>query len=227
MPNYKLGTSDPTITPDVGAGVWNSESTTWEMRAKKAAILQVLGAAYVIIGDDAVKHMLHYLNNTGRDYTIDLEDLIDDVTGEKELYNRELSEAKRFVETLPVGTHQITSDNARNGYINKSENYNWFFAVGGYSEWGKGTATVTADSAGRKSYRLDFEYKFFDRYNWDGGKKVDIFGIEVTDEFMGRFHREGLAREFNMYGSYRKTVNWGHPTSSTAGAGQTGGRGGR
>lgn len=228
MPNYKLGTDDPRITPDMGAGAWNSESTTIEMRAKKAAVIQTLGAAYVVIGDDATNHMIHYFGNTGNDYTIDLEDLLDDVKGEKELYNRELSEAKRFVESLGrTGRFEITSAAARGGYIRKSENWNWFFAIGGYSAWGKGIANVTSDSMNRKSYTLEFEYKFFDRYNWDGGKKVEIFGIEITDEFMGRFHREGLAREFNMYGSYKKTVAWGQPTAAPASAGQPGGRGGR
>lgn len=227
MPNYKIGRSNPTITPDPGAGLWNSETTTAEMRTKKAAIISILGAAYAFIGDNAVKHLVHYFHNSGKNYTIDLEGLIHEVADERELYNRELSEAKRYVETLSVGTHHITSRNARSGYVEKIEDYNWFFAVGGYSAWGKGTATVTAGANGRKSYELEFEYKFFDRYNWDGGKKVEIFGIEITDEFMGRFHREGLAKEFNMYGSYKKNVAWGHLTSSPTGTTRTGGRRGR
>ncbi|MCY7377144.1 MAG: hypothetical protein LH472_14385 [Pyrinomonadaceae bacterium] len=228
MPNYKLGTDDPTITPDTGAGAWNSEETTIEMRLKKEAIRQGMGAAYVAIGDDATKHLIHYFNNSGRDYTIDLEDLLDDVTEEKELYNRELNEAKRFVEASGrTGRFEITSSSARGGYIRQSENRNWYFAVGGYSAWGKGIADVSSNAAGQKSYKLEFEYRFFDRYNWDGGKSVTIFGQVITDEFMGRFHREGLAKEFDMNGSYKKTVNWGAPTAAPAGAGQAGGRGGR
>lgn len=228
MPNYKLGTDDPTITPDPGAGAWNSESKTIKMRAREAALRAVLGGAYVVIGDNAVKHLAHYLDNSGRNYTIDLKGLINDVKGEKELYNRELSEAKRYVESLNrTGRFEITSRTARGGYIQQSENRNWYFAVGGYSAWGKGVAQVTSDAAGRKSYRLEFKYKFYDRYNWDGGKKVTIFGQTITDEFMGRFHREGLAREFNMYGSYKKTVTWGHPTAAPGNGGQPGGRGGR
>ncbi len=56
MAQYKIGTADPTITSDVGAGVWNSESKTVEMRLKKAAILSNIGAALAVIGDDAAKH---------------------------------------------------------------------------------------------------------------------------------------------------------------------------
>lgn len=228
MPDYKLGTSDPPVTRDPGAGAWNSETTTLEMIAAEQAVLRVLGAANVAVGDDAVKHMRHYLRNSGRDYTIDLRGLINDVTDEKELYNRELNEAKRFVEASGrTGRFEITSNSTRGGYIRQSENRNWYFAVGGYSVWGKGVANVTADAQGRKSYSLEFEYRFFDRYNWDGGKQVTLFGVTITDEFMARFHREGLAQEFDMYGSYKKTVTWGHPTAAPANGGRLGGRDGR
>jgi hypothetical protein len=224
MANYRIGTGDPTITPDVGAGAWNSESKTIVVRLRKEAIYQILPQAYVIIGDDATKHMYHYFGNTGRDYTIDLEDLIDDVNDEKSEFEDEILRARRFVETLSVGTHDIMSQNATNGYIQKSENWNWFFAVGGYSYWGKGKAIISQNSGGEKVYKLEFEYKFFDRYNWDGGKEVEIFGITVTDEFMGEFHRQGLAQEFNMYGSIRRNIEWTGTTFDSPRITKPGGR---
>lgn len=46
----------------------------------------------------------------------------------------------------------------------------------------------------------------FDRYNWDAGKSVKILGVEVTDEFMGTFQKQGLAQEFDMNGSVKKTI---------------------
>jgi hypothetical protein len=55
---------------------------------------------------------------------------------------------------------------------------------------------------------VDFEYKFFDRYNWDTGKKVELAGITITDVFMGEFHRQGLAKEFNCYGSFKRKLAW-------------------
>lgn len=223
MANYVLGTSDPTITPDTGAGKWNSEPKTFEMRFKEQAIFQILPHAYVVIGDDATEHMYHYLGNSGKDYTIDLEDMLDDVPNEKRAYMAEMTLARKFVETLPPGTHQITSTRATVGYVQKSENWNWFFATGGYSYWGKGIASVTEDQ-GQRSYELVFEYKFFDRYNWDGGKQVEIFGITITDHFMGEFHRQGLAQEFNMYGSYKQKVKWTGATFSDPVITDVGGR---
>jgi hypothetical protein len=57
-------------------------------------------------------------------------------------------------------------------------------------------------------YEVDFEYRFFDRYNWDKGKSVTLAGITITDQFMGEFHRQGLAKEFNCFGSFKRRFTW-------------------
>jgi hypothetical protein len=96
---------------------------------------------------------------------------------------------------------------AENGYNTKVENQNWYYAIGGYSSWGVGKAVVSGDTAHR-TFSVDFEYKFYDRYNWDGGKSVTIHGITVTDAFMGEFHRQGLAKEYDCYGSFKRSFSW-------------------
>ncbi len=205
--HYQLGTADPVLSHDLGSGKWKSKPATLSHKALKAAIIRILPDAYVVIGDDATKHMAHYLGNSGKALTIDLEDMIDDVPSAKERYEAEVSQAKTFVETLQPGSHQITSRQAQGGYNEKEENWNWFFAIGGYSSWGKGTATV-AVNAGVRSYALDFQYKFFDRYNWDKGKEVTIFKIRITDEFMGEFHRQGIAQEYDCVGTISRRFSW-------------------
>ncbi|MBE7451440.1 MAG: hypothetical protein HS111_21840 [Kofleriaceae bacterium] len=59
----------------------------------------------------------------------------------------------------------------------------------------------------------------FDRYNWDQGKSVTIAGITVRDEQLGRLHRVGLAREFDVEGS--STPHESSWTFTGAGAGAT------
>jgi hypothetical protein len=61
-----------------------------------------------------------------------------------------------------------------------------------------------------KEYAMDFEYKFFDRYNWDGGKSVTLFKVTITDQFMGEFHRQGLAQEFDCVASIKRRFTWRH-----------------
>ena len=217
--DFVLGNTDPPVTRDRGAGAWNSVPTTIEMRLKRSAIFDILPSAAIIVGDDAAKHMMHYLMKTGTDYTIDFEDMVDEVPLTRKYLGVEIDLAKAFVETLPPGVHSFTSSRIMpNLYATKAESYNWYFAIGGYSAWGKGIATVAGQVGGLRNYKMAFEYKFFDRYNWDGGKKVTLFGIEITDEFMARFHREGLAREFDCWGAVYRTVSWTSGTPARPGA---------
>lgn len=205
---YKIGTGDPHVTRDPGAGVWNSKPKSASYVAlKEAIIVEVLPKAYVLIGDDAVKHLMHYFRNRGTNYRIDLEGMVKEVPSAGKLYELEVAQVKAYTEVLPVGKHFITSKRAQGGYNTKAESKNWFFAVGGYSVWGKGQAIVKKGPAGNE-FELNFEYKFFDRYNWDAGKKVDIFGIEITYAFMGEFHKQGLAREYDEIGSFKRRFTW-------------------
>jgi hypothetical protein len=92
--------------------------------------------------------------------------MINDVTSAKRVHNREIALAQAFVESLSDGKHKITSGTpsgaADGAYSKKSESKNWYYAVGGYSAWGKGNATICKDK-----YTLEFEYKFYALYNWD------------------------------------------------------------
>lgn len=222
--HYHVGTADPPRSHDPGAGPWNSRKAELTMIALKSTLItHVLPAATVLIGDDAVKHMLHYLGNSGRPYTIDLKGMVNEVPSAKKLYQNEVAQASKFVELLEPGTYDITSKNLDGGYNYKSENRNWYFAVGGYSVWGKGKATVRNGAAGREC-ELDFEYHFYDRYNWDKGKSVKIGGIEITDSFMGEFHRQGLAREYDEVGMFRRKFRWQAGTSIPSSQIEPGGR---
>jgi len=102
--------------------------------------------------------------------------------------------------------------------------------VGGYDAWGKGTVTVKCPK-GDSEYTLQFKYIVEDRYNWDTGKSVTIGLITVTDHFMGEWHRQGLAREFQLIGIETVTIRWkkGEIDKVVADPGSlpTGGQGGR
>jgi len=182
------------------------------MVALKLLILNYLPHAYVLVGDDAAKHMAHYFSNSGKQYIFDLQGMIDEVPRAKGLYEQEVDQAKVFVETLPPGTYDIIASKLTSGYNNKIDSKNWFFAVGGYSIWGKAKVVVEKDSAGNKAYNMDFILHCVDRYNWDKGKSVKLFDIEITDKFMGIFHKQGIAQEFNLRGKINNKINWGDKT---------------
>lgn len=205
---YQTGTADPRLRHDPGAGAWRSKPATAGTVAQLAAIRSILGVPTMVYpGTNATKHMEHYLNNTGRDYVIDLEDMIASVPTAKRAMIAEFRQAQNFITALPNGTHYFTSRAGESAYNYKGESADWFFAIGGYTYWGKGVAKVSAGTRGRL-FEVDFEYHVYDRYNWDGGKKVTIGGIEVTDEFMGEFHRQGLAKEFDCHGKIARRFTW-------------------
>lgn len=58
---------------------------------------------------------------------------------------------------------------------------------------------------------------------------MTIFGVKITDEFMGEFQREGLAKEFNRNGSVKQTITWkkDHAPAIKDGWGTSGRRRGR
>lgn len=209
--NYRLGVGDPVIAPDPGAGPFNTTPAQASMWSLKQAILEILPprgfSAVAFIGWDAAMNMKHYLDASGRVLAIDLEGMVASGATATARFKNEVRQAQLFVEKLPVGSHVFTSSTAESAYNFKHENTNWYFAVGGYSTWGKGSATVRNNAAG-KECEMQFEYRFYDRYNWDNGKAVTIAGITITDRFMGEFHRQGLAREFDMVGSIKRVFRW-------------------
>lgn len=128
--HYELGCGDPVIVPDEGAGVWKAKPIGAAYIALQAAIFDVLPSANVVIGDDAVKHMVHYLGNSGDRYTIDLEGMLREVPSAREPLEDEAAQTQEFIEMLPPGRHSIRSRNSEDGYNRKDESWNWFFATG-------------------------------------------------------------------------------------------------
>jgi hypothetical protein len=204
---YVLGTSDPPQRHDPGAGPWNSRPKELAYIAMKLQLINYLPYAAIAVGDDAARNLARYFSNSGLDCTIDLEGMVEEVPSAKSVYSDEIAQMQEFVEQLGVGSHQITSRQPDYGYNEQAENLNWFCAIGGYSAWGKARVEVR-EVSGVRTYEVDFEYKFYDRYNWDKGKAIKLGTVTITDKFMGEFHRQGLAKEFNCYGSLKRKFSW-------------------
>ena len=178
--------------------------------ARHAGLLALVmkGGTDIYPGVNATRHLRHYLPNTGPAYTIDLEAMIRSVPSAGPWMVQEFRQVQGFLRTLPIGRHRFTSIFAEGGSYNvQEENAEWFFAIGGYRRWGRGEAIISNVKIGRH-YGVDFEYCVYDRYNRDGGESVTIMGTTITDEFMGEFHRQGLAREYDCYGTVRRKLIW-------------------
>lgn len=219
--NYKIGRGDPIVTPDAGAGAWNSTPKAWTTRAQAAAVQAVLrGPSNTYPGPNATRHLRHYFDNTGLPLNVNLEDMVRNVPSAGKAMVAEFRQVQAFLSHLPPGRYDFTSQQAEGGYDTKGENADWFFATGGYSYWGKGRAQINMVH-GQKHYDVEFTYKFYDRYNWDFGKQTTIGPITISDDFMGEFHREGLAKEFDCHGMIKRRLSWagnyGPPDSAIIG----------
>lgn len=102
--------------------------------ALKGSIIEALPIAMIAIGTDATKHMAHYLGNSGRDYTIDLEGMLREVPSARARHEDEMAQALELVGQLPVGRHVIRSRRAEHGNNRKSESRNWYLAIGSYAK---------------------------------------------------------------------------------------------
>ena len=215
MPNYKIGTEDPFSAPDKGAGKWCSAPQTLLMLFMKKEIETSLKSGTVEFFwelNEASRHLQHYFNNTGKDLAVDLASFMGKSMTFVHKYSEEKYKAIEFCRKLKPGEYFITSSSINSGYFHPEESKDLFYAVGGYIFWGKGKVNIKDDEKKeRKIIHLDFEFHFFDRYNWDSGKKVtiNVIGkdITVTDQFMGDFHRQCYAHEFDLHGIYKESVN--------------------
>ncbi|MGI6124240.1 MAG: hypothetical protein ACOYIG_08660 [Acetivibrionales bacterium] len=205
LASYALGHYDYTPAHDVGSGIHGAlaPATTKDRLAKGLWYGIVLGAR-VRGYDDASKHMNHYLGNSGLTYTIDYGDLIGEVKNAQVARDTEINLAIAFAESIKTQkSFYISSHSATGSYADKSQSENWYYAVGGYSTWGKGSVTTNGCK-----YKMEFSLRFGDRYNWDAGKSVTIFGKKVPDINLGRLHQVGIAQEFDMVGDVTYTVKW-------------------
>ncbi|MDA8478085.1 hypothetical protein NNO04_05130 [Citrobacter sp. Awk 4] len=219
MSNYRLGQNDPPYTIDEGSGPWCSMGhfsddffhyKHYLERAVDGNLFLKYKYPY------AQYHLLHYLNNTGDDLHIDLSDLMGRSSSLRNEYENELKQAIMFCQLLPPGEHFFVSKEVSHGdFI--SSNTDLFYAIGGYQYWGKGYVFITelyhsSDKMRDTRCRYELKFKFFDRYNWNITKAdagVRLGGvIPVTDRFMGQFHQECLAREYNIQGVIEKEVIW-------------------
>lgn len=207
MPNYIIGPQDPVLISDKGSGKWCSMLQTGIFLIYKRGIELALAVKLgnLVAGEGATRHLKHFFDNVGSTLTIDLQKMTKTIKYLGELYETELNKAKAFSQTLNDGHHYITSKTYQKGYFDKMDDKNAFYAIGGFFYWGKGVVDVQSFGKSKK-HILNFEFKLFDRYNWDNDKK---FGLkDIDDNFMQKFHKQCYAREFDVIGSYQKTYWW-------------------
>lgn len=210
MPSYAIGDKAPALHPDAGSGPWCSAPKTMQYGLLKQMIELAMETDKIQlqVGPEAVAQMHHFLDNTGTDYIVDVEQMMTRSDYLRQRHDEELAEAKAFAETLQPGTYSITSTRVHGGYFRRSHDPRYYFAIGGFTYWGQGRVVVKDAGRGGRSYALDFEFHFYDRYNWDNGKKTEVAGVSVKDAYLQELHRHCYAREYDVKGESKRQVTW-------------------
>jgi len=200
---YRVGSGLPSHPPhDIGAGIHGADAPPTRKDRFAHTLWKTIAVTATPFVPDAAKHMKHYLGNSGDTLPVRVSKMVKESKDAKGHFYGELNDAMAFVEAN-VCTREVPIVGTWTGG-STSDSKNWFFAVGGYSAVGSGSAS----HLGACKYRLDFTFHFDDKYNWDTGKGVSIFGIWVPDVSLGQLHRVGIAQEFDMVGETSKTVTW-------------------
>jgi surface antigen len=164
---------------------------------------------------NANRNLLHYLDNSGTDLSIDVDKLRADVKKFQDLIDQKINSVKQDIlsrKTDLIGKSvefQINSDWNFDSkyYADKSDSQDWFYAMGGF--YYRYVSVITSTSRNNSTVEVVARTKFhiFDRYNWDGEKSTQIGPITIKDSEMAELHKAGIAKEFNIIGSSSEIVS--------------------
>ncbi|MGK5631459.1 hypothetical protein [Streptomyces sp. URMC 123] len=207
------GLLKPTVkkaAPDRGSGPYRSEDYTWgDIVTNRKMRILVEGADWTG-STDAARHMAHYMESSGKPMELPVDKMMKDdedfkahidsqIDSERKKWHKQALEEFKKSGGRPVAI-PVETENEDYSF-NQDTHPNWFYAVGSTRSNVTGVVTVVPDAQGNPKVSLDYQANAWDRYNWDIGKGVDIYGVEIPDGDMARQHRVGFAREFDVAGS--------------------------
>ncbi len=191
---------------DKGSGPHGSRPATLDDHGARSEWFRNASRAADLSMDDAAAHMRHYLGNTGQKYRVDVCGMVSESPSAKKHLYQEMNHAMTFAESVLDKPFFWIVGTWTRGSNPMSENWNWYYAVHGYSACGR--AAVTKHKGSGCRYKMAFYFMFSDKYNWDKNKAVTIAGETVKDVTLGALHEAGIAQEFEMYGFCKKAVEW-------------------
>ncbi|MCP2278373.1 hypothetical protein [Nocardia amikacinitolerans] len=204
----------PLPPTDPGQGAHGSQP--WYSRADDYAFAETvtvaIGVADGLGWTHAAAHLKHYLENTGKDLTLDPDQIMNEDPTLKQKADKVVTDYVRYLASDPANhgkTIPFQVPWEADHSFSKSSQADWYYAIGSVHVTASGVATIhTPDAEGAQPrVTVDFQIHLFDRYNWDSetadteGKGVTIGSIPIDDRRMGALHTAGLAKEFNMLGS--------------------------
>ncbi|KAF2679076.1 hypothetical protein K458DRAFT_461499 [Lentithecium fluviatile CBS 122367] len=202
--------ADPPSPPGDGSGDWGKGGTpTWRDKTWKVVVLTAATGAKGLGLYHAGENLIHFLDNTGTDKY----NSPDHILFELKDFNQEVADlvqplaasAYTAAKSAGGGTQTFASRWTVCNLQGSSRSTDWFLALGGFNFAVSGFVTVKKVSATEWNGDLTYVVHIFDRYNWDG-KKIAMFDVTIfEDDWMGKLHKIGLAREYIVRGTSENT----------------------
>ncbi|MGE2732273.1 hypothetical protein ACQI4F_22645 [Mycolicibacterium vaccae] len=193
---------------DAGHGEHGTEPPGIGDRLSEQAVAAAAEAADVAGWEHAADHLRHYLGNSGEDLELDVDAFLQQVPGAQqrtdERVNREIARIAAEAERSGEYGQPVPFQTGWEGdTVDEDKHPDWYYAMGAYEQSTSGVVVVHPPTSpgGKPTVSVQYQTHVFDRYNWDGGKSVNILGQNITDEQLGRLHTVGLAQEFDIRGS--------------------------
>ena len=200
----------PWPKPDEGSGKWGAEEPSLKDRATRAKWSGIAATADAVGLTNAARHMRHYLSNSGETLEVDPGRIMRDAPG----FRREVE--RRLAEQDPEWRRRALEEFAKNGgkpvripvetawqvyRVTEDESRDWELGLGAFSYKITGFVEVTPSPSGDPGVSMHYQVHVYDYYNWNKGWGVDIPGLgHVSDDELGRLHKVGLAREYEVKG---------------------------
>jgi hypothetical protein len=153
----------------------------------------------------AADNLRHYLGNSGDIKEFDPSAMWADVPvvagGIQATYNNQILDVatREILRTYSGGSMEFQIISKWNiteefSYSGDPKLENWFYSIGQASYNFNATVSVSQNQNGQTEVRIDTQLNMFDRYNWDVGKLVEVMGVTIYDEQMGKLHEAGIAK---------------------------------
>jgi len=154
----------------------------------------------LVVPIDAVRFLSHFLDNTGSDYTMNVNSLLSTSINAVNYYNEHMSYIIEYAKDIVKDGQTITiATNCRYTAHDKKLaiiDMNWTGALGSCS--GAIVAKVTRNN---NRYKITYKYYIYDYYDWNEMLDAGFVLSNLWDSDLAKLHRAGIAREFYVIGN--------------------------
>lgn len=182
-----------------------TSASSWDLFKYQAAANAIVVGGSVAGYENAKNFLSHYLNNTGKQYTIDLNSFFKD-SDALNVRNKDINRALRAAEELAIENATVNVNQCME-QVNHNLTGDWKYSLGSYfSRINMGNVTVTEEN-GTKIYSATLKYTVTDFYNWDEADGNKVFGL-ISPWQLAQLHRAGRAQEFLSVGEISYEITW-------------------